>query len=80
MADLLGYIIAAAGLIAAFLGYGAVQRGRGKRDERQDAKRKAAERAVKLERERGELDDDIQDDTDLVGRAIRAGSLRPGDE
>jgi len=80
MTDLLGYIVAALGLVAAVLGYGAVQRGKGKRDAKQETARQAAERAAKLELERGKRDDEIQDDTDLVARAIRAGSLRSGDE
>lgn len=75
LAGLLGLLKSAlpwiiAGL--AVLGFGVARKRAGKREARMET----AERAAKLERERGQRDDDIQQDTDLVRRARAAGVVR----
>lgn len=73
MTDLAQLLIGALALVAAWLGYGRLQRARGKRDARAETALEAAERIAKLERERGKRDAEIQDDDDLVRRARAAG-------
>ena len=65
----------ALGIIAA-LGLGMARYRSGKRDARRETALEAAERMAKLERERGTRDAEIQEDTDLVDRARRAGVVR----
>lgn len=79
LAGLLGLLKAAlpwiiAGL--AVLGFGVARKRAGKREARMETALEAAERAAKLERERGQRDDDIQQDTDLVRRARAASVVR----
>ncbi len=60
----------------AVLGFGVARKRAGKREARMETALEAAERAAKLEGERGQRDDDIQQDTDLVRRARAAGVVR----
>ena len=50
--------------------------GLAKREARRETALQAAERIAKAERKRGKKDDDIDQDTDLVGRAMRSGLVR----
>lgn len=50
--------------------------GLAKRDARRETALQAAERIAKAERKRGKKDDNIDQDTDLVGRAMRSGLVR----
>ena len=50
--------------------------GAGKRDARRNAALRAAEAIARAEVTRGKIEDDIQDDVDLVARAMRAGVVR----
>lgn len=79
LAGLLGLLKSAlpwiiAGL--AVLGFGVARKRAGKREAQMETALEAAERAAKLERERGQRDEDIQHDTDLVRRARAAGVVR----
>lgn len=72
LAQIAPYLAAAGAIIGALFW----ARRSGKRDAKRETALEAAERAAKLERERGKLDDEIQQDTDLVARAMRAGVVR----
>jgi len=50
--------------------------GLAKREARRETALEAAERIAKAERKRGKKDDGIDQDTDLVGRAMRSGLVR----
>lgn len=67
---------AAAWLAGAVIAFLAVW-GMAKRDARRETALAAAERIAKAERKRGKKDDDIDQDTDLAGRARRSGLVRP---
>lgn len=54
--------------------------GLAKREARRETALEAAERIAKAERKRGKKDDDIDQDTDLVGRAMRSGLVRGPNE
>ena len=60
----------------AVLGFGVARKRAGKREARMETALEAAERTARLERERGQRDAEIQEDTDLVDRARRAGVVR----
>ena len=51
--------------------------GKGRADAMAKAKLQSAEATILAENLRKETDDDIQQDTDLVGRAKRIGLVRP---
>lgn len=54
--------------------------GLAKRDARRETALEAAERIAKAERKRGKKDDDIDQDTDLVSRAMRINLVRGPNE
>lgn len=60
----------------AVLGFGFARKQAGKREARMETALEAAERMAKLELQRGKRDAEIQEDTDLVSRARRAGVVR----
>jgi len=65
-----------AGAVIAFLAVW----GLAKRDARRETALEAAERIAKAERKRGKKDDDIDQDTDLVSRAMRINLVRGPNE
>ncbi len=65
--------------VIAGLGFGFARKQAGKREARMETAREAAERMAKLELQRGKRDAEIQEDTDLVSRARRAGVVRGED-
>jgi len=71
MTDLLGYIVAALGLVAGVLGYGAVQRGKGKRDAKSDTALHAAERYAKQRKDMDDAENTVGDDPAAARRWLR---------
>ena len=76
MGDLWPYLIAALGAIATVAG--AYLKGRS--DTKAKAETANAKAAAQAHDDRRRIEDDIDQDDDLAGRARRAGIVRPGSE